>query len=61
MRHTVRILVMMVLLALPAACDAGRPLSPEEQALQHRFETGCRPQDAIGYEQATPYCGSRGR
>ena len=56
MRHTVRILAMAALLALPAACESGPPPSPAELELQRRFEMGCQPQDAIGYERAMPYC-----
>ncbi len=59
-RHTVRILVMAALLALTAACENRPPPSPAELQLQHRFEVGCRPQDSIGYEEVSPYCGSRG-
>jgi hypothetical protein len=58
MWQTVRILVMATLLALSAACDSGLPPSPAELELEHRFEMGCRPQDAVGLEEAMPYCGS---
>ena len=56
MRQIVRIPVMAALLALPAACESGPPPSPAELELQHRFEMGCQPQDAVGYERAMPYC-----
>jgi hypothetical protein len=55
-----RILVVMTLLALPAACASGPPPSPATQALEHRFEMGCRPQDSLGYEDVSPYCDGRG-
>ena len=59
-RRGVRILVTAALLALTAACESGPPPSPAELQLQRRFEVGCRPQDSIGYEEVSPYCGSRG-
>jgi hypothetical protein len=37
-----------------------RPLTPAEIQDQHRFEVGCRPEDAQGYERAMPYCGHGG-
>jgi hypothetical protein len=37
-----------------------RPLTPTEIQEQHRFEVGCRPEDAQGYERAMPYCGHSG-
>lgn len=54
-------LCVLVLLALPAliGCQQ-RPLTPQEIQDQHRFEVGCRPQDAEGYEQEMPYCGHHG-
>ncbi len=55
-RHTVRILVMTAMLALTAACESGPPPSAAQQALEHRFEMGCRPQDSVGYERQRPYC-----
>ena len=61
MSSAARILVMTALLVLPAACDSGPPPSPAEQALEHRFEMGCRPQDSVGYEGMRPYCSDRGR
>jgi hypothetical protein len=56
MWRAARILVMTALVALTAACESGPPPSPAEQALQRRFEMGCRPQDSVGYERARPYC-----
>lgn len=56
MWRAARIVVMTALVALPAACESGPPPSPAELELQHRFEMGCQPQDAIGYERAMPYC-----
>jgi len=47
-----------LLLALCACQD--QPLTPQEAADQHRFETGCRWQDAQGYELNMPYCGHNG-
>jgi len=54
-------LCLLMLLTLPAliGCQE-RPLTPQEIQDQHRFEVGCRPQDAEGYEQAMPYCGHHG-
>ncbi len=36
------------------------PPSAQTIADQHRFEMGCRPEDAQGYERNMPYCGHRG-
>ena len=55
-RHTVRILMVTAMLALTAACESGPPPSPAQQALEHQFEMGCRPQDSVGYERLRPYC-----
>ncbi|HMK69287.1 MAG TPA: hypothetical protein VK433_12120 [Stellaceae bacterium] len=54
-----RALVLLSLLALLAACES-RPLTPQEAADQHRFETGCLSADAQGYEGNEPYCGHNG-
>lgn len=59
MRNLVRVALSLSLLATLLACDP-RPLTPEEVQAQHRYETGCRPQDAQGYERNTPYCGHNG-
>ena len=59
MRTTVHALIMLTTLAVLAACES-RPLTPQEAADQHRFETGCRFQDAQGYEGNMPYCGHNG-
>jgi hypothetical protein len=37
-----------------------RPLTPAEIQDQHRFQVGCRAEDAQGYERAMPYCGHGG-
>lgn len=42
-----------------AACEMPPPPSPEKAALEHHYETGCRPQDAQGWEGNRPYCGTR--
>jgi hypothetical protein len=51
----------LMLLALPAliGCQQRAP-TPAEIQDQHRFEVGCRFQDAQGYEQVMPYCGHSG-
>ena len=36
------------------------PLTPAEIQEQHRFEVGCRAEDAQGYERAMPYCSHGG-
>jgi len=59
MRKRAYALVLVSLLAGLAACES-RPLTPQEAADQHRFETGCRFQDAQGYEGNMPYCGHNG-
>jgi len=54
---------LMALLALSpllAGCAIPAPGSPEEQALQHQYQTGCRPVDAQGYERLLQYCGQQG-
>lgn len=52
------VLICVVLLIL-AGCQE-RPLTPAEIQDQHRFEVGCRAEDAQGYERAMPYCGHSG-
>jgi hypothetical protein len=54
--------VLFMLLPLSAALAGCNTPPPTAQTIadQHRFETGCRWQDAQGYESATPYCGSDG-
>lgn len=42
--------------ALLSGCTPPAPPSPEVQALEHQFQTGCRPVDAQGYENQYPYC-----
>lgn len=59
MSKPVYALAFFGLLALLGACQS-RPLTPQEAADQHRFETGCRFQDAQGYEGNMPYCGHNG-
>ncbi|MGE5202508.1 MAG: hypothetical protein ACM3O6_10635 [Acidobacteriota bacterium] len=59
MGSVVRVAASLSLLAMLVGCD-NRPLTPEEVEAQHRFETGCRPQDAQGYEMNMPYCGHNG-
>ncbi len=54
--------VTLMLLALATAllgCQE-RPLTPAEIQDQHRFQVGCRPEDAQGYERNMPYCGHMG-
>ena len=49
--------VLMVLLALSALLGCReRPLTPAEIQDQHRFVTGCRPQDAPDYGSFIAYC-----
>jgi hypothetical protein len=48
---------MIGVLGALAACTSGPPLSPVEIAAQQRFQVGCLPSDAVGYEMAEPYCG----
>jgi len=54
-------LCVLMFSALPVllGCQE-RPLTPQEIQDQHRFEVGCRAQDAQGYERAMPYCGHNG-
>jgi hypothetical protein len=59
MRTKVHALILLAALTGLAACES-RPLSPQETADQHRFQTGCRFQDAQGYEGNMPYCGHNG-
>jgi hypothetical protein len=42
-----------------AGCNQPPP-SPQTIADQHRFEVGCRAEDAQGYEGVMPYCGHQG-
>ena len=49
----------LALLAALSACQS-RPLTPQETADQHRFQTGCMAVDAQGYEGNMPYCGHNG-
>lgn len=53
-----RVVPMLALLGALASCVSGvsPPVDPAEQ---RRWETGCRPQDTVGYERATPYCDSK--
>ena len=44
---------------LLASCQE-RPLTPAEIQDQHRFQVGCRGEDAQGLERAMPYCGHGG-
>jgi len=49
---------MLGLLAL-AGCNEPPPTA-QTIADQHRFQVGCRAQDAQGYEANMPYCGRDG-
>jgi len=42
--------------AFLAGCTPPPPASPEVQALEHQFQTGCRPVDSQGYEHQLEYC-----
>ena len=44
-------------LSLLSGCIASPPPSEQTIADQHRFEVGCRAEDAQGYEGNMPYCG----
>ncbi len=57
-RTMLYLLTLLTLLGLSAltSCQQ-RPLTPAEIEDQHRFEMGCRPEDAQGYERNMPYCG----
>jgi len=50
---------LLALSSLVAGCDTTPP-TPEEKALQHQYQMGCRPEDAQGLERAMPYCGHDG-
>jgi hypothetical protein len=52
--------IPLSLLALSSlvGCDEPPPTA-QTIADQHRFEVGCRAQDAQGYEMNMPYCGRR--
>jgi len=52
--------LMLLVLSLSLLGCQERPLTQQEIQDQHRFEVGCRFQDAQGYEQALPYCGHHG-
>jgi len=54
-----RAMSLLAVLAPLAACNLPPP-SPEDEAAYHRFQTGCRPQDANGYENQKEYCGNGG-
>ncbi len=55
-----RIAAVAAFLGALLGCAPPPPPSPETRALQHQYETGCRPQDAQGYEGNMPYCGHDG-
>ena len=46
-------------LSVLAGCNEPPPTA-QTIADQHRFEVGCRAQDAQGYEANMPYCGRDG-
>jgi len=50
---------VLAALAGLSACTAPAPPPPDVAAAQHRYEMGCRPEDAEGYEHLMPYCGHR--
>jgi hypothetical protein len=58
LRASLLTLVFPALLVL-LGCQE-RPLTLAEIQEQHRFEVGCRAEDAQGYERAMPYCGHGG-
>jgi hypothetical protein len=62
MRRVVFSLWMLGLSALGPALTGCNEPPPSAQTLadQHRFEMGCRGQDAQGYERNMPYCGHSG-
>ena len=53
--------VALSLLAISSLAGCNEP-PPTAQTMadQHRFEVGCRAQDAQGYEINEPYCGPEG-
>ena len=53
--------IPLSLLALSSIAGCQQP-PPTAQTIadQHRFEVGCRAQDAQGYEMNIPYCGREG-
>ena len=53
--------IPLSLLALASLAGCYEP-APTAQTIadQHRFEVGCRAQDAQGYEMNMPYCGREG-
>jgi hypothetical protein len=55
-----RLLALLALSPLLAGCAVPAPGSAEEEALQHQYQTGCRPVDAQGYEKLLEYCGHDG-
>jgi len=44
-----------------AACGPTPPPQPDVEAEERRFQMGCQPQDAQGYEKYMPYCGGGNR
>ena len=48
--------VLLVLSAVTLIACQEHPLTPAEIQDQHRFQTGCRPEDYQGYERNAPYC-----
>jgi len=53
-------LALLLLSLTPLTACTEVPPTPEMIADQHRFETGCRPEDAQGLERNMPYCGHNG-
>jgi hypothetical protein len=54
-------LVLLLLSVAPLTACNEIPPTPEMIADQHRFEMGCRPEDAQGLERNMPYCGHNSR
>lgn len=56
-----RVVLCLSIVGLSALAGCNEP-PPSAQTIsdQHRFEMGCRPEDAQGYERNMPYCGHSG-
>ena len=56
-----RLTIPLSFVAISSLAGCYEP-SPTAQTIadQHRFEMGCRAQDAQGYEMNMPYCGRDG-
>lgn len=58
-RACLSILLPVLAVSILAGCYEPPPTA-QTIADQHRFQVGCRAQDAQGYEMNMPYCGRDG-